>query len=60
MTASVVLPLVMASGTGLTGVYQRVMFLVAYVWYGLEAIAPSRGGAPVGADRHRQLPSSSQ
>jgi len=42
VTASVVLPLAMVGATGLAGVFQRAMFLIAYVWYGLEA-AQSRG-----------------
>ena len=46
VTASVVLPLAMASGIGLTGALQRMLFLVAYLWYGLEAV-PSHGGEPL-------------
>jgi hypothetical protein len=38
VTASVALPLAMAGAPGLAGVFQRVMFLVAYVWYGREAV----------------------
>jgi hypothetical protein len=48
VTASVALPLAMAGATGLTGVFQRAMFLVAYVWYGREAVRSGReahGGA---------------
>jgi hypothetical protein len=35
--ASVVLPLAMSLGTPYTGVLQRSMFLVAYIWYGRAA-----------------------
>ncbi len=35
--ASTVLPLIMPMGTPYTGLLQRAMFLVAYVWYGREA-----------------------
>ena len=37
VTASVALPLAMATATDLAGLFQRAMFLVAYLWYGLEA-----------------------
>jgi len=37
VTASVVLPLAMLGFEPLTGALQRVMFLLAYLWYGREA-----------------------
>jgi hypothetical protein len=59
VTASVALPLAMAGATGLTGVFQRAMFLVAYGWYGREAVRSGReahGGA--GQRPRRPAPSS--
>jgi hypothetical protein len=44
--ASVLLPLGMATSTGQAGLLQRVMFVVAYCWYAMEAGPPS--GAPSG------------
>ncbi|MBW6465893.1 MAG: DUF998 domain-containing protein [Brevefilum sp.] len=35
--ASVFIPLLMASNASLVGLTQRLMFLVAYIWYGKEA-----------------------
>jgi hypothetical protein len=41
--ASVFIPLLMASNVSLVGLAQRLMFLVAYLWYGMEAYTlPSR------------------
>jgi hypothetical protein len=37
VASSVVLPLAMSQGTPYTGVLQRAMFLVAYLWYSREA-----------------------
>jgi hypothetical protein len=37
VASSVVLPLAMSQGTPYTGVLQRSMFLVAYLWYAREA-----------------------
>jgi hypothetical protein len=56
VTASIVLPLAMASGTGLTGVLQRTMFLIAYLWYAGEALRPQRPAAPDSARSGRQHP----
>jgi hypothetical protein len=36
--ASVVIPMAMMQGTQFTGLLQRAMFAVAYLWYGREAI----------------------
>lgn len=36
--ASIAVPLAMALSTGYTGLLQRSMFLVAYLWYGREAL----------------------
>jgi len=43
VAASVVLPLLMAAQPAWTGLFQRLMFLVAYIWYGLEALSLPRG-----------------
>jgi hypothetical protein len=40
--AAVALPLAMTWRPELAGVLQRAMFLVAYAWYGLEAVATTR------------------
>jgi len=37
VTASIVLPLAMTGAGNLAGVFQRLMFLIAYLWYGIEA-----------------------
>jgi len=37
--ASVLIPLVMMQGTGYTGLFQRSMFLIAYLWYGRETLS---------------------
>ena len=59
VTASVALPLAMLGAPGLTGVFQRAMFLVAYLWYGLEA-AQSRGRRSHGnAGQHPRRPTPS-
>lgn len=44
LVASVVVPLAMYVLPELTGALQRVMFLVAYVWYAAEAVRGGRGG----------------
>lgn len=53
---ALVVPLIMFNLTGVAGVVQRVMFAVAYLWYGFEAsrIARNRLSAPVEA-RSRQV-----
>jgi hypothetical protein len=56
VAASVLLPLGMAGADGLAGALQRVMFLVAYVWYALEAAPwtsepPGSGSAVVRAEQ---------
>ncbi len=38
VVASVVIPLAMAQGTAYTGLLQRSMFLVAYIWYAREGL----------------------
>lgn len=38
LVASVVIPLVMFNLTGVAGLVQRVMFAIAYIWYGMEAL----------------------
>jgi hypothetical protein len=45
IAASVILPMGMANLPTLAGLLQRVMFLVAYVWFALEAARLSRGPA---------------
>lgn len=37
IVASVVIPIVMFTADGYAGLVQRLMFLIAYVWYGMEA-----------------------
>jgi hypothetical protein len=56
VTASIVLPLAMAGETGLTGVLQRTMFLIAYLWYANEALRPQRPAPPDRAGPHCQHP----
>ncbi len=48
LVAATVIPLVMACFAGLDGVIQRLMFLVAYLWYAREALLlrQGSGGAP--------------
>lgn len=48
VAASVVLPLGMAALPAVDGVLQRLMFLVAYVWYAREASALGRSPAEKG------------
>jgi hypothetical protein len=55
VTASVALPLAMVGAPDLAGVLQRAMFLVAYVWYGREAIrSPGREPHAGGGERPRR------
>lgn len=42
VVAAVALPLAMATWGDYAGVFQRVMFVVAYLWYGAEAIRSTR------------------
>jgi hypothetical protein len=44
VVASIALPFAMAVFPGQDGAIQRVMFLVAYVWFGTEAISARRSG----------------
>lgn len=39
--ASVVLPIAMSIYGNADGVLQRIMFLIAYIWYGIESLAQS-------------------
>jgi hypothetical protein len=39
ISASVALPLAMAAWVGQAGALQRLMFTIAYVWYGAEALS---------------------
>lgn len=48
VVASVALPIGMAADGSIDGVLQRVMFAIAYIWYGREAW-PKRETEPVGA-----------
>jgi hypothetical protein len=45
IAAAVVLPLGMMAFTGHAGALQRLMFLIAYVWYGVEAVRSMAGVA---------------
>ena len=38
LLVATVLPLLLAAGTGIGGLAQRVMFMVAYLWFGREAL----------------------
>ena len=38
VVASVIIPLAMMQGTAYTGLLQRTMFLIAYLWFGREAL----------------------
>lgn len=51
LVSSVAIPLGMTAWTGGAGLLQRAMFVVAYVWYGLEALVPDgrRVSAPCAA-----------
>jgi hypothetical protein len=55
--ASVIIPIGMVNLAGTAGLLQRVMFAVAYVWYGIEALrgrraeSTGREGAPTTASR---------
>ncbi len=42
IAASVVLPLAMSASTDYTGVLQRAMFAIAYLWYLREAVEATR------------------
>jgi len=42
LLASIAVPLVMSGSTGYTGLLQRSMFVVAYLWYGGETLRSAR------------------
>lgn len=42
IAAAVVLPMVMFNVTGIGGIVQRVLFLIGYGWYGMEAVFSAR------------------
>jgi hypothetical protein len=46
VAASVAIPLGMSARPGLDGAIQRLMFVVAYVWYAVEAVSTIRERAP--------------
>jgi hypothetical protein len=46
VTASVVLPLAMVGWEQFAGALQRAIFIVAYVWYAIEALRAQRAPAP--------------
>ncbi|MGB8360766.1 MAG: DUF998 domain-containing protein [Acidimicrobiia bacterium] len=46
---ALVVPPVMFNFAGVAGVVQRVMFAIAYLWYGSEALRLARDGPSVGA-----------
>lgn len=50
IAAGIVIPLAMAN-VGQAGLVQRLMFLIAFVWYGLETARPTRSGYHLGSDR---------
>jgi hypothetical protein len=45
LVASVLVPLAMLATTGWDGLWQRGMFLIAYVWYIVEAVDTHRSTA---------------
>ena len=45
VAASVLLPIAMGLSTTHTGLLQRTMFLIAYLWYAGEALRPEDGGS---------------
>ena len=47
--AAVAIPLVMSTGFEGAGALQRLMFLIAYVWYGAEALRLARSPETVTA-----------
>lgn len=42
VVASVVVPLSMVAFADIAGLAQRIMFLIAYIWYAVEAVRPDR------------------
>jgi hypothetical protein len=50
MGIALVVPLIMFNLTDVAGVVQRVMFAVAYLWYGLEALRLTRARPSAGAE----------
>lgn len=44
VTAALVIPMLMFNIEGIAGLVQRIMFVVAYIWFGLEAIRAMRDG----------------
>jgi hypothetical protein len=42
VAASVVIPLAMTAWSGGTGALPRLMFAIAFVWYGREAVSAER------------------
>lgn len=42
IAAAVVIPVVMFNVVGIAGVVQRVMFVIGYLWYGMEAVGLGR------------------
>ena len=49
LAASVAVPLSMATRPDIEGVLQRLMFVVAYAWYGAEAVRATRDRRPNGS-----------
>lgn len=41
--AAIIIPMTMFNATGIAGVVQRIMFGVAFVWYGAEAVRSQEG-----------------
>lgn len=52
VVASVIIPMVMFNLTGYAGAVQRIMFVIAYLWYGMEAWRSIRPGRQL-IDRER-------
>jgi hypothetical protein len=49
VASSVAIPLGMAAQPDIDGVLQRLMFVVAYAWYGAEAVRATRDRRPNGS-----------
>jgi hypothetical protein len=56
VAASVAVPLGMAARPDIEGVLQRLMFVVAYAWYGAEAVRATRDRRPNGSRSRSEAP----
>ena len=58
VVSAVVIPMIMFNVSGIGGVVQRGMFLIAYLWYGIEAVRLGRLEVP-GAEGDNTISSGS-